>query len=52
MYTVHLRATRQEFAPENIVIFAGINELNHPFVRHCLTVLAYAKATLHLHLSY
>ena len=27
MYTVHLRATRQEFAPENIVIFAGINEL-------------------------
>ena len=30
-FSIHLRAIRAEFAPENVVIFAGINELNSSF---------------------
>ena len=35
-FAFHLQATRAEFAPENIVITAGIND--HPFVLYYLTV--------------
>ena len=38
-FAIHLRAIRVEFAPENVVIFAGINELNHLFMLYYLIVL-------------
>ena len=30
-FDIHLRAIRAEFAPENVVIFAGINDLKSSF---------------------
>ena len=30
-FSIHLRATLAEFAPENTVIVVGINELQWPF---------------------
>ena len=39
-FAIHLRANRAEFGPENVVIFAGINELKSPFcaiLSHCLS---------------
>ena len=41
-FAFHLQATRAEFAPENIVITAGIND--HPFVLHYLTVFLFTLA--------
>ena len=35
------------FVQENIVIVAGINELNHLFVLYYHTVLVYTKITIH-----
>ena len=37
---IHLQATCMEFAPKNVVIFAGINELKSSFcatLSHCLS---------------
>ena len=39
---------RRSIFSENVVIFAGINELKSFFVLHDLTVLVYAKTTIHL----
>ena len=51
-FAFHLRATRAEFAPENIVIIAGINEwLNHLFVLYYLTALVYTKTAIYLSVS-
>ena len=47
-FAIHLRATRAEFAPENIVIVAGINELKSCFVLHHLIILVYTKTALQL----
>ena len=47
-FGIHLRATRAEFAPENIVIVAGINELKSCFVLHHLIILVYTKTALQL----
>ena len=30
-FAIHLRAIRAQFPPENVVIFAGINELKSSF---------------------
>ena len=38
---IHLRAIRAEFAPENVVIFSGINELKSFFgaiLSHCFSI--------------
>ena len=40
-FAIHLRAIRAEFAPENVVIFAGINELKSSFcaiLSHCFSI--------------
>ena len=40
-FAIHLQATRRGFAPENIVIVAGINELKSPFrekLSHCFSI--------------
>ena len=47
-FAIHLRTTHVEFAPENIAMVAGINELNHLSVAHCLTAFVYTKANIHL----
>ena len=47
-FAIHLRAIRAEFAPENVVIFAGINELKSYFLLYYLPVLVYIKTTIHL----
>ena len=46
-FAIHLRAIREEFASENVVIFAGINELKSSFCAILSTVLVYTK-TIHL----
>ena len=42
-FAIHLRAIRAEFAPENVVIFAGsgINEFKSSFyaISHCLQLV-------------
>ena len=43
-FAFHLQATRAEFAPENIVIIAGIND--HPFVLYYLTVFFFTLKQL------
>ena len=40
-FAIHLRAKRAEFAPENIVIVARINELKSCFVLHHLIIIVY-----------
>ena len=40
-FAIHLRATRAEFAPENIVIVVGINGFKSCFVLHHLIILVY-----------
>ena len=47
-FVIHLSATRERFASEQIIIVAGINELNPLFVFYYLTVLVY---TIHLDVS-
>ena len=40
-FAIDLRATGAEFAPENLVIFAGINELKSSFcaiLSHCFSI--------------
>ena len=39
-FAIHLRAARAGFTPENIIIFAGINELKSYFcaiLSHCFS---------------
>ena len=40
-----------EFAPENIVVATGINELKSSFRALYLTVLVYTKKTIQLHVE-
>ena len=47
-FAIHLWAICVEFAPENVVIFAEINELKSLFVLFYLNVLVYTKTTIHL----
>ena len=40
-FAIHLGAIRAEFAPENVVICAGINELKSSFcgiLSHCFSI--------------
>ena len=40
-FAIHLRAICAQFAPENVVIFAGINELKSSFcatLSHCFSI--------------
>ena len=40
-FAIHLGAIRAEFAPENVVIFAGINEFKSYFcavLSHCFSI--------------
>lgn len=48
-FSIHLRATRAVFAPENIVIIPGINEFKLIFfVLRYFIVLVYTEATVRL----
>ena len=48
-FAIHLRAIRAQFAPKNVVVFAGINELKSSFcaiLSHCFSI--YTKTIIHL----
>ena len=52
MHATHLQAIRAKFVPENVVIFAGKNELKSSFcatLSHCFIIHTYStKTTIHL----
>ena len=51
-FAIHLRATRTEFAPENISIIAGINELKSSFsvlLFHYLSVHHNSQQAVDIH---
>ena len=46
-FNIHLWGTRAGFATENIIVVAGMNELNHLFVLFYLPVLVLTNTTTH-----
>ena len=45
-FSIHLRATRVSFAPENIVIVAGIKDLKSYFFLYYLTIKQHLNSVL------